>query len=66
MADLSGRELKAAARAALADHDGVVGVGLGEGTVRVYCRDGEAVAALPDEIAGTPVEAVVVGDITPQ
>lgn len=63
---LSPERLRAAKRHAkelLTRVEGVRGVGLGEGTVRVYVRDAGVGAELPDEVDGVPVERVVVGEI---
>ena len=57
------RAAKAAARQCLKDVDGVQGVGIGDGTVRVYVRDAGVAGTLPGEIEGVEVECVVVGEI---
>lgn len=44
--------------------DGVEGVGLGEGVVRVYVRDESAARQLPAEVDGVALEVVIVGEIT--
>lgn len=42
--------------------DGVKGIGIGDGTLRVYIR-AEAVARdLPEEVDGVPLEPVVVDE----
>lgn len=47
-------------------HDGVEGVGIGDGCVRVYVRAQPATDGLPDEVEGVRVECVEVGTITAQ
>ncbi len=44
--------------------DGIEGVGLGDGVVRVYVRDEDVARQLPAEIDGVGLESVVVGEIT--
>lgn len=44
--------------------DGVEGVGLGDGVVRVYVRDELVARRLPPELDGVPLEPVIVGEIT--
>lgn len=58
------RAAKGHAKILLADLEGFRGVGVGDGTVRVYVRDAAAGAELPDEVDGVPVERVVVDEIT--
>ena len=42
--------------------DGVQGVGIGAGTLRVYVRDAAVAHDLPAEVDGVVVEPVVVGE----
>lgn len=58
------RRAKPLARGLLQALDGFAGVGIGAGTLRVYLRDAEAAAEVPDEIDGVPVETVIVGEVT--
>lgn len=46
------------------DVAGVQGVGIGDGTVRVYIRDGSVARELPKEVDGVPIEPVTVGEVT--
>jgi hypothetical protein len=57
------RRAKQRARERLSTMAGFGGVGVCDGTVRVYVRDAEAAGNLPVDIDGVPVEAVVVGEI---
>lgn len=45
-------------------HPAVSGVGLGDGTVRLYLVDDSLCEELPSELMGVPIEIVVTGDIT--
>jgi hypothetical protein len=56
------RRAKRRAKDLLLPVDGVQGVGLGDGTLRVYVRDADVARDLPDEVDGVPVETVVVGE----
>jgi hypothetical protein len=58
------RSLKAAAKEELGGVEGVEGVGLGEGTLRVYVRNAEVRKRLPAEFRGVPVDPVVTGEIS--
>ena len=58
------RRAKARAKEELGTLDGVQGVGIGDGTLRVYVRDQATAEALPATIDGVPVEAVVIGEAT--
>ena len=58
------RSLKAAAKEELGGVEGVEGVGLGEGTLRVYVRSAEVRKRLPAEFRGVPVDPVVTGEIS--
>lgn len=44
--------------------EGVHGVGIGAGTLRVYVRDAAVAHHLPDEVDGVAIEPVVVGEVT--
>lgn len=57
------RRTKRRAKELLLAVDGVQGVGLGDGRLRVYIRDAAVAHALPAEVDGVPVEPVVVGDV---
>lgn len=57
------RRAKRHAKDLLLPLDGVQGVGVGEGTLRIYVRDAAVARDLPDEVDGVPVEAVVVGEV---
>lgn len=54
---------KASAVQRYASVAGVEGFGVGDGVLRIYVQSPRVRAALPDEIDGVPVEAVVTGDI---
>lgn len=58
------RAAKAAAKAQCGGIDGVVGFGIGDGTVRVYLLDQRAVEHLPPAVNGIPLEPVITGEIT--
>ena len=58
------RSLKAAAKEELGGVEGVEGVGLGEGSLRVYERNAEVRKRLPTEFRGVPVDPVVTGEIS--
>ena len=55
------RAAKAKARRLVDEVDGVHGVGIGDGTVRVYVDHADVARALPATVADVPVEAVVTG-----
>jgi len=57
------RNAKRHARDLLLSLDGVQGVGVGDGTVRVYLRDATVAHSLPGAVDGIPLEPVVVGDV---
>lgn len=64
---VSAERLQAAKRHAkdqLLTIDGVQGIGIGGGTLRLYVRDAGVAGALPDEVDGVPVTCVVVDEIT--
>jgi len=56
--------VKHEAAAQLENSPGVEGVGLGDGRIRVYVRNTDVKAEIPDEFQGVPVEVVVTGDIS--
>ena len=56
------RSLKAAAKEEFADVEGVEGVGVGDGSLRVYVRNAEVQKRLPIEFRGVPVNPVVTGE----
>lgn len=58
------RSIKAAAKEELGRLEGVEGVGLGEGSLRVYVRNAEVRKRLPTEFRGLPVDSVVAGEIS--
>ena len=58
------RSLKAAAKEELGRVQGVEGVGLGEGSLRIYVRNPEVRKLLPKEFRGVPVNPVVTGEIS--
>ena len=58
------RSLKAAAKEEFGRVRGVEGVGLGEGSLRVYVRNAEVRRRLPTEFRGVPVDPVVTGEIS--
>lgn len=62
LADL--KTVKAAAKAEFAKIDGVLGVGIGDNTIRVYVRNEEASKKLPDAFRGVTIEPIYSGDIT--
>lgn len=57
-------EAKQRARALVMPIEGVQGLGIGDGTIRVYVRDRLVVPSLPADVDGVPVEPVVVGEVT--
>ncbi len=58
------RAVKAAAREELGQVQGVQGVGLGEGTLRVYVQNPDVRKQLPSEFKGVPIDFVVTGDVS--
>lgn len=56
------RRAKRRAKDLLLPVDGVQGVGIGAGTLRVYVRDAAVAHDLPAEVDGVVVEPVVVGE----
>jgi hypothetical protein len=58
------RQVKRRAEASLLALPGVSGVGLGDGTIRVYLQREGAKAKIPNSFEGVPVELVFTGDIT--
>jgi hypothetical protein len=58
------RSLKAAAKQEFGGVEGVEGVGLGEGSLRVYVRDAKVRKQLPTEFRGVAIEPVVTGEIS--
>ena len=45
---------------------GVTGVGIGDGTIRVYVLNHDVEAKLPRNVENVPLEVVVTGDIEAQ
>jgi hypothetical protein len=60
------RLAKREAQRRLADHDGVEGIGIGDGCLRVYVRARLAAGDLPTEVEGVRVECIEIGTITAQ
>ncbi len=58
------RSVKAAAKEQFRRVRGVEGIGIGDGTLRVYVRDAEVRERLPSRFRGVPVDCVVTGDIS--
>ena len=58
------RSLKAAAKEEHGRIQGVEGVGLGEGSLRIYVRNPEVRKRLPKEFRGVLVNPVVTGEIS--
>lgn len=58
------RSVKAAAKEELGQVQGVQGVGLGEGTLRVYVQNPDVREQLPAEFQGVPIDFVVTGDVS--
>ena len=58
------KRAKTHAKTLVLDKAGVQGVGIGDGTVRVYIKDASVARDLPDEVDGVPIEPVTVGDVT--
>ena len=56
---------KMAAREELRGIQGVEGVGIGDGRLRVYVLTPDVAAQVPPELLGVPVECIVSGAITP-
>jgi len=54
---------KQAAVKSLTSIKGVKGVGIGDGTLRVYILNDDIKASLPDAVEGVPIETVVTGEI---
>lgn len=55
---------KSQAKNLVLDVAGVQGVGIGDGTVRVYIRDASVARDLPPDVNGVPIEPVTVGEVT--
>ena len=60
------RALKAAAKSHLRGVAGVEGVGLGDGTIRVYVLSSEVARQIPTSFQGVPIEVIVSGQIGAQ
>lgn len=58
------RLAKTHAKARLLAVAGVRGVGIGDGTIRVYIRDASVAKELPADVDGVPIEPVTVGEVT--
>jgi hypothetical protein len=58
------QQIKAAAKAQFGQLPGVLGVGLGERSLRIYVRSAEICQQLPDEFQNIPVDCIVTGDIS--
>lgn len=58
------RSIKTAAREELGRIQGVEGVGLGEGSLRIYVQNTDVRKRLPSEFGGLPIDFVVTGDIS--
>jgi len=56
---------KAAAKEELRGIQGVEGVGIGDGGLRVYVLTPDVAARVPPELLGVPVECIVSGAIVP-
>lgn len=56
---------KAAAREELRPIPGVEGIGIGEGTLRVYVHSADVASLVPPELLGVPVECIVTGSVVP-
>lgn len=54
---------KRAAKEQLHDIEGVLGFGIGDGTIRVYVLNSEAIPRLPAQIEDIPIEVIVTGEI---
>jgi hypothetical protein len=59
-------KVKAEAKRELGDIEGVLGFGVGDGTLRVYIRNLGIRKSLPTTFRGVDVDFVVTGDITAQ
>jgi hypothetical protein len=57
------RAVKSNAKKDLGDKPGVIGFGIGDGTLRIYVRDSETARTLPSLYEGIQVEPVVEGDV---
>ncbi len=58
------RSIKAAAREEFGNVQGVEGIGIGDGSLRVYVRNAEVCERLPCRFRGVRVDFVVAGDIS--
>ena len=58
------RSVKAAAKEELGNVQGVEGIGIGDGSLRVYVRNTEVRDHLPSQFRGVPIDFVVTGDIS--
>jgi hypothetical protein len=58
------QQMKSAAKRELSGIPGVEGIGIGDGTLRVYVRDTDVIAQLPRAIEDVELEFVVTGEIT--
>lgn len=56
---------KAAAKDELRGIPGVEGVGIGEGTLRVYVHSAGVASLVPPELLGVAVECIVTGSVVP-
>jgi len=58
--------VKRAAKSAFSSLDGVEGVGIGDGRLRVYVRNEQAARQIPFEFQGVELETVVSGEAKAQ
>lgn len=58
------RTVKAAAKEELGCVEGVEGLGIGDGSLRVYVLNAEVRKRLPSRFQEVPVELVVTGDVS--
>lgn len=56
---------KTAAKEELRRIPGVEGIGIGDGTLRVYVHTADVASQVPSEIHGMPVECIVTGSVIP-
>ncbi|MBE9179816.1 hypothetical protein IQ268_14695 [Oculatella sp. LEGE 06141] len=58
--------LKQLAKQQFGQQPGVLGVGIGERSLRIYVRSSDVCSQLPGEFEGVAIDCIVTGDITTQ
>ncbi len=57
------RSIKVAARNEFGQTPGIVGFGIGDGTIRIYVQDSRVREHLPGQYQGAPIEIILTGDV---